>query len=244
MSAQIRTTTARLLAAGLLGVLSLAAGHVQTALARPAHSASHAAKKKKPKREVLVHCASVSVTCHADSHNKGSAGPRGPAGAAGSPGAPGAAGHGIADRIRSSAPVTASDSSPVSVGFTQPTFAQQAEQDERLLGLVTVTNPSGDCESGKTNTGTLEGEVLLDGKPAGLIEAGGSPYSPGSTETVPILWTSNPLEIELVSEVGVLPISSSAQTHILTAEVGDDCNASGAGHFTVDSIAIDVLTAN
>jgi hypothetical protein len=238
----MRTTTARLLTAALLGALSLAAGPVQAALARPAHGASHG--KGKSKRQVLVHCASVTVTCHPDSHHKGPAGPAGPAGAPGSPGAPGTAGQGIAYRIRSTAPVASSDGSLTSVGLSTPTFAQQANQDERLLGLVTVTNPSGNCESGKTNEGTLEGEVLLDGKLAGLIEAGGSTYSPGSNETIPILWASDPLQFELASEVGTLPVSSSAQTHILTVEVGDDCNASGAGHFTVDSIAIDVLTAS
>jgi hypothetical protein len=215
----------------------------QAALAHPAHSATHSKKKKgKPKREVLVHCASVTVTCKANPHNQG---PAGPPGAAGTPGAPGAAGYGVLARLRLSAPVTSTTAAPAVLGLSPATFTQEAGQDEHLLGVLTVTAPTGECQSGKAHTGTLEGEVLIDGQVVGLLFGGtGTTYTPGSVLTAAIAWTNGSKSFELASEVGVLPIASTTQTHTLIAEVQDDCDASGASHFTVDNLAIDVLGAS
>ena len=242
MSAPRTLTIARLLAAMPLALLALAAGPGQAALAQPAHSAVHGkSKKHKKKSTVLVHCASVSITCRANSHERGPAGPTGPTGA---PGAPGTPGHGNADRLRWEGSIASSDGAPMSIPLTQSSFAQAAGQDERLLGLVTITDPAGECKSGEKDAGTLEGAVLLDGKPAGLFEGGGSPYAPGETLTMPIAWTDGLPSAELATVVGVLPVTAVAQTHVLTIEVADDCNAGGASHFTVDSFALDVLTAS
>jgi hypothetical protein len=240
MTAHSKTTIGRAVGATLLGPVVLLLCSGQTAFANQAHRAAHAKKKKKPP-VVLVHCASVTVNCKTDPHNRGPAGPTGPAGA---PGAPGTAGQGIADRIRWSGAILSSNGAPAGIPLSSPSFAQAAGEDERLLGLVTVTMPEKECESGKVHSGELDAIVTLDGAPAGIILAGGSPYSPGSVTTVPIIWTSSDLAEEFATEIGTLPITSSAQTHTLAIQLKDPCNASGATHFTVDSVAIDVLRTN
>jgi hypothetical protein len=239
MTAHSKITIRQALAAVLLGLLALTLACGQTALASPAHAA-HAKKKKKPS-QVLVHCASVTITCKPDAHNRGPTGPTGPAG---TPGAPGVAGHGVADRIRWSGAVASSDGTPVIVPLASPSFAQEAGEDERLLGIATVTAPTGECESGKPDSGELEGIVTLDGTDFGVITEGGSTYALGSKVTLPIIWTSSVFGEELATDIGVLPIVSSAETHTFAIALTDDCNASGTTHFVLDSVAIDVLRSN
>jgi hypothetical protein len=239
MTAHSKITIGQALAAVLLGLLALALACGQTALASPAHAA-HAKKKKKPS-QVLVHCASVTITCKPHTHNVGPTGPTGPTGA---PGAPGTAGHGIADRIRWSGAIASSDSTPAIVPLASPSFAQEAGEDERLLGLATITAPTGECESGKTNEGELEGIVTLDGSEYGIITEGSSTYAPGSKLTVPIIWTGNTFGEEIATDIGVLPIASSPETHTFAIGLTDDCNASSSTHFVLSSVAIDVLRSN
>ncbi len=239
MTAHSKITIGQALAAVLLGLLALTLACSQTALASHARAA-HAKKKRKPS-QVLVHCASVTITCKPDTHN---AGPTGPAGPAGAPGGPGAAGHGVADRIRWSGAVASSDGAPVAVPLASPSFAQEAGEDERVLGLATVTAPTGECESGKPDSGELEGIVTLDGAEFGVISDGGSTYSLGSKLTLPIIWTDGLLGEELATAIGVLPIATSAKTHTLAIALTDDCDASGTTHFVLNSVAIDVLRSN
>jgi hypothetical protein len=243
MRAQMRTTIARLGAATLVGALSLAAAPGPSALAGTARGAGHSKQhKRKAKPQVLVHCAAVTITCKPNAHDRGPTGPTGPAGGAGTPGA---GGHGVAYRLRSAGAVTSADGTPTAIGLSPASFNQEAGQDERLLGLVSVTMPAGECKTGEKDAGTLSGKVTVDGKEVGIIEAGGSPYSPGSAQTVPILWTGGLAEaIELAADTGVLPIAATAQTHTLAIAVQDDCDVSGAAHFTVNSVAIDVLSAH
>jgi hypothetical protein len=240
MTAHSKITIGRMLAGIALGLLALALACGQTALASPAHAA-HAKQKKKPSRQVLVHCASVTVTCTADAHNRG---PTGPQGATGKQGPAGTAGHGVADRIRWSGTIASSDGVPAVVPLAAPSFGQEAGEDERVLGLATVTAPTGECESGKAHEGELEGIVTLDGAPFGIITLGSGSYAPGSQVTVPIVWTGIGLTEELVTDIGVLPVTSSAQTHTLAIALGDDCNASSTTHFVLSSVAIDVLRSN
>jgi hypothetical protein len=240
MTAHSKITIGRTLAGMALGLLALALACGQTALASPAHAA-HAKQKKKPSRQVLVHCASVTITCKPDPHNQG---PAGPTGSTGQSGPTGTTGHGVADRIRWTGEVLSSDgATSATVPLASPSFGQEAGEDERLLGLATVTAPRGECESGKPHEGELEGLVTLDGAPFGIITEGSS-YEPGSKLTLPILWTGSSLEEELVTVVGVLPVVSSPQTNTLAIALHDDCNASSTTHFVLSSVAIDVLRSN
>jgi hypothetical protein len=239
MTAHSKITVGKALAAVLLGPLALTLACGQTALASPAHAA-HAKRKKKPS-QVLVHCASVTITCKPDAHNAGPTGPTGPAGA---PGAPGSTGHGIADRIRWSGAVTSADGTAVAVPLASPSFPQAAGEDERVLGLATVTAPIGECESGKPDTGELEGIVTLNGADFGVITEGSSTYALGSKVTLPIVWTNSILGDELATDIGPLPVVSSAVTNTFAITLSDDCNAGGTTHFVLDSVAIDVLRSN
>jgi hypothetical protein len=239
MTAHSKITIGQALVVMLLGLLALTLACGQTAFASPAHAA-HAKKKKKP-NQVLVHCASVRVTCKPDAHNAGPTGPTGPAGA---PGAPGTAGHGIADRIRWSGAVASADGTSVAVPLASPSFTQAAGEDERVLGLATVTAPTGECESGKPDSGELEGIVTLDGTEFGLITEGSGTYALGSKLTLPILWTSDIFGEELATEVGPLPVVSAAVTNTFAITLSDDCNASGTTHFVLNGVAIDVLRSN
>jgi hypothetical protein len=229
-------TIGRVALATVVGMLTLALGSVQVAAASSTHHALHA-KKKKGKANVLVHCASVTIKC------KTHAGTTGPAGATGASGPAGAPGNGVPDRLRWKGAVLSSTSTPTTIELSP--FEQAAGQDERLLGLATVTFPTGECEvsSKKENLGEFKGLVSLDGQVAGVIQVGAKEdsYSPGAPVTVPIVWTSAIEEIATIT--GLVPISATAQTHTLTVAAEDDCNASGATHFTVDSVAVDVLSA-
>jgi hypothetical protein len=232
-----KTKTVRY-AAGVLAALLLAA--VPAPALAGAHHPHPSRTKGKKKAPVLVRCASLTVTCHAHHGPQGPAGPPGPPGASGAAGLPG---ESIAARIRSTTAVETT-SGPTAVSLSAASFEHTEGQDERLLGEATVTFPPGKCSEGSTKDpeeGKLEGIVLLDEQLAGAFIASGVPYTPGATDTVPIVWLASGLGVAGIFQTYPLSSVEPTSSYSLKMMVGDDCKLAGATHFTVDSVAIDVL---
>jgi hypothetical protein len=105
-----------------------------------------------------------------------------------------------------------------------------------MIGLATVTFPGGACVKGEDH-GEAQAIFTLDGQPTGEFIVKSTSYTPSMVRTVPILWLSG---VEsLLNEKYVFPLETS-MGHTLTAEASDDCE--GSAQFTVDSVAIDVLS--
>ncbi len=228
-------------------VLAVAAAPAMAHSHRRPKSA-HVTKKTKKKAPVLVRCAGVTVTCHTHAGPAGPQGPVGVAGPQGAPGASGAAGQGIAYRIRSTGTVVSSNSKPTAIPLSPAAFQQPADSDERLLGTMTVRFPTGDCaENSKKETediGSFEADVTLDGEVVGIAVLEAEPYKPRSVHTIPIVWTGGVEDnYEDLGDTLSLPLEAPASQHLLAVEVGDDCSLSGASHFAVEGVAIDVLSA-
>jgi hypothetical protein len=141
-------------------------------------------------------------------------------------------------------------------------WMQEPSQSVQFLGEVTITAPSESTCSNK-ELFNIPGEqggsggvaVLLDGVEAGVANAKAT--AAPRTTTVGILWEGNsgyPINGGSTSTAVEPQIGPSRwlfetgkeRTRTFTAQVADNCGASpkgghGGGHFTIDSVAIDVI---
>jgi hypothetical protein len=181
----------------------------------------------------------------------GATGPAGPAGPAGPSGAP------IVDRIRTEAPA-------MTLGHfwtTAPTsgwyWAQSSQELQQLVGQISLTNPSyNTCSVHREGKGEEDAygtvHIELANSTAGpwVLAGWASGQTPdlapgGETRIYPIHWGGQEFESQ---ELDVLTLyePSSEVGHFIKAEVSDNCGeGQGAktGHFTVNSITIDVTGA-
>jgi hypothetical protein len=158
--------------------------------------------------------------------------------------------HAIVARARSVGPVASATEAAVADPLSGAVWTQHAEELEQILGRVTITSPSYRvCSTGPSGGSTAAHavvSVLLDGSDVGRAELGnrrevevqaGSPETETVTRT--LSWTpENDAPDYLLWEPG------KATSHTLTAQVRDDCGEGGGstgGHFTIDSVSIDVL---
>jgi hypothetical protein len=184
----------------------------------------------------------------------GATGPTGPAGGAtgaiGPAGATGAAGTSVVARVRSAGAVaTASTTTSVpswtSDPLTAATWSQGTEELDQLVGQVSLTTaPEATCEHTVSGSVGADVQVLLDGSPVADTSVASGPAE--ATETVPISWSHHAeFSFPAESRSALAAFEPLALTsHTLTAQVGDDCGANGGhggGHFTIQSISVDVL---
>jgi hypothetical protein len=128
--------------------------------------------------------------------------------------------------------------------LTGATWTQGSEELDQLVGQVILTTaPEGACHATSGSQGA-DVQVLLDGSP--VADTSVASGSAGATQTVPISWSrhsefSFPSESRSTLSLFEPPAPSS---HTLSARVADDCGADGGqggGHFTIQSISVDVL---
>jgi hypothetical protein len=211
-----------------------------------AHHAKRKKGKKKGGTQVIVHCASVGVSC------KGTPGPAGPQGPAGTPGAPGANGANVVLRARglTSTEVSAESSGCGSIicgagiAVSPDSWVEGPEEDDQLVGSATVTIPSeaacGAEESSKVVPDRVALIAEVDGKLEGITEVEGSTTE--TTVSAEIVFDLGVEALEAAQEgfgVGFFIGNGSNQTHVLTVQGEDDCKT--AVHATVSNLAIDVL---
>ena len=143
--------------------------------------------------------------------------------------------HAVIARARSTEAVAAVGPEPTPVPMTGATWTQHVEEDELFMGSVTFTAPeAAECQEGRA-AGSLE--IVVDGEPAGFGTLYSGPPGGGrTTRTSPIGW-----EVEGTHAQGLFE-PPKATSHTLTARIEDNCVAEGHGeHFTVQSVAVDVL---
>jgi hypothetical protein len=227
--------------------LALAPALAQARDGRHAPVAHHARKKGKKKGgpQVIVHCASIGVTC------KGTPGPAGPQGPAGTPGAPGVNGASVTLRARGGGVQLPGKSSSCgslicgeSIPVTPNVWTQGASEDNQFVDTATIQIPSevacGNEESSKLAPDEVILVVEIDGKIEGLTEVKGG--SGESTVVAPIVFDLGIESLEGASEgigPGFFLGSGTSQTHVMTV-LGEDYCATAA-HAKVTSLAIDVL---
>jgi hypothetical protein len=180
---------------------------------------------------------------------QGEAGATGEAGAAseggteGPPGEAGASGTTIVARVRSAAPqatpTAPEPSKKLAIAddpLTGATWTQGASEVDRLIGRATITEPPlSQCSD---NSGASDAfiELQLDGTRIGSTGIRNNGVNSESTMTRTFDWEGK----------GWLFEPGGNTSHTLTAKIGDDCGFEGGntgGHFTIDSIQIDVLGA-
>jgi Collagen triple helix repeat (20 copies) len=183
----------------------------------------------------------------------GAAGAPGPAGAPGTPGtsneqgSQGASGMTVLTRARSVSPaITTTTTETAGATVVDPlsgaSWTQQPEEIEQVIGYVTYDSPP------ETECSTGFGAVELY---LGDIHLGVAFFNRSEkTETVPIHWST---EFEPVRELIQNPPNETLWLHIpgaetprtVTAQVADTCGERGTsgGHFTIESIELDVLGA-
>lgn len=239
-----------LLAVALMGLI----GGPALAQAAGGHHgpvAHHSTKKKNKKKggaQVIVHCASVGVSCKG---RPGPAGPQGPAGTPGAPGTPGANGASIILRARGGGiqlPTESSSCGEIFCGGNIPLnpdiWTQGAGEDDQFVGTATVQIPSeAACGYEESSTKKPDRIILIasvDGKIEGLSELEGQTGE--TTATADIAFDLGIEALEGASEgigPGFLLGGEASQSHILTVEGEDACVTSS--HATISSLAIDVL---
>lgn len=176
----------------------------------------------------------------------GASGRLGPEGPEGLPGTEGASGTTVVARARSVASMKTTTApepnkeiaitvDPLSGG----TWTQGAGELNELVGQVTATEPPVAQCSDAGGAGSAVIEIKLDGDTAAFANARNEGVNTETTKAVEISWKASPAD--WLFEPG-------ADTpHTLTAKVGDDCGWGGGntgGHFTLESIKIDVLGAH
>jgi hypothetical protein len=167
----------------------------------------------------------------------------------GATGPTGASGTSVVARVRSAGAVaTASTtgSTPSWSGdpLTGATWTQGPDELDQLVGQVVLTTaPEATCHASSSAVGA-DVQILLDGTPVADTSVASAPAA--MSETIPISWSRH-------GEFSFSSVSSSSlslfeppalASHTLTAQVADDCGADGGqggGHFTIQSVRIDVL---
>jgi hypothetical protein len=173
----------------------------------------------------------------------GSTGPRGETGPAGEAGEAGESGTTVVARARSAAPLTtATTTNPAGEyaftpdPLTEATWTQDAGEVNELVGQVTEkVPPTSECtEAGGAVPAKGDVEVFLDGK----VVARAAPSSAATAKTVSA-------ELDFFETGGTFLFEPTVNTaHTFTAKIGDGCGingGAGGGHFTIESIKVDVL---
>jgi hypothetical protein len=147
--------------------------------------------------------------------------------------------HAIVARVRIGAPFqTVSEPEGGAVPLTGATWSQHGEELNQIIGQVTYTRPS---EATCQTNGTPIFKLWLSGvkQPAALGQLIDSEAEGASaTQTRWIYWYGDfGYGFELLFEPGKNIIRT------ITARAGDECNLGQhtGGHFTIDSISVDVL---
>jgi hypothetical protein len=186
----------------------------------------------------------------------GTEGEAGTEGNAGSEGKVGPSGPGtVVARVRTLGPVATSTTDPqqspsfVNDPVSEGKWTQSASELDQLDGEVVATAPSRATCS--LNGGGQGGAayVLLDGNIVGLAIV---PVEKSARSEVhaPIQWgrgySASLFAFSLASRAADALLEPGADTpHTLSVEIADNCGADGlgnkGGHFTIDSVAIDVV---
>jgi hypothetical protein len=145
-------------------------------------------------------------------------------------------------RVRSPGPVeTVTEPSKTGEPLVGPTWKESTQEDQLLLGDVTVTHPpASNCTvnigAGKIATGSAHLHALLDGQTVSDVYA---PAEGPNPATIRIGFFSQ------IPDGAWLVAPSAPMNHSLIADVSDDCGvgpgASGGGHFTINSVSVDVV---
>ena len=171
----------------------------------------------------------------------GEAGTIGEEGTEGRGGEAGASGITIVARVRSAAPQatpTAPEASKklaiADDPLTGATWTQGASEVDRLIGRVTISEPPLSQCSNNGGASDAFVELQLDGTRIGGGGIRNNGVNSETTTTRTIDWEGK----------GWLFEPSGNTSHTLTAKISDDCGFEGGntgGHFTINSIEIDVL---
>jgi len=223
------TTVVRrpLVLVSLLVPLVLVAPVTAPAASKHRHSRGHKARRHRKRRRARtkVKCAATLVC---PSHPGAGGGPgingaNGAPGTNGTNGTNGANGSSMATRARSAGPITTAPCSGTCPDQNDPlnnnTWTQQANEADHFVAWTNITAPS-------TCSGSGEVQIYLDGAVLSTRFV-----SPGAgTQTYQFFF----------SNTADLPETGTASAHTLTAKASDTCTGGSDGHFTINSVAIDV----
>jgi hypothetical protein len=158
-------------------------------------------------------------------------------------GSEGPAGSVVVDRIRLATPIsTVTSEQSVTVPLANASWPQAADEDQQLIGKVVATTPSWE-ECTFTGYRTAPLTLEIDGKVASQFAF--EPETATSAAHIP--WQSGQDEgyVEKggdwanVERARWLEAPSATTTHTLTLKASDQCTK--GGHFTIDSVSIDVI---
>jgi len=154
-------------------------------------------------------------------------------GAEGKPGPPGANGTAVVARIRSTEAVTTTtEPSTITIPATGGSWNQQAEEINQFVLRTNVSAPrEAECTEQSYPAGAWL-EIILDGESIGALYIDGSGVTPQ-----PLTEVLTSLSLPTLFEPG------KAVTHNLILKAYDACGSlggHGGGHFTINSVAIDV----
>jgi hypothetical protein len=129
------------------------------------------------------------------------------------------------------------------VTLSGATWTQHAEEINELIGVQVVTTPPrAECGESSTTPGHGSIDYRID------VEGGvgfSSTFGPGeASSALPIKWIGAPATEHGASQSELLFEPAKTVTHTLHAFAQDTCGENGGGsggHFTIDSISIDVL---
>jgi hypothetical protein len=176
----------------------------------------------------------------------GATGTTGATGATGPVGATGSAGTSVVARVRSVAAVTTVSTTPgASDALTGAGWTQGSEELDQLVGQVSIKTPTATTCQATAGSDGADVQVLLDGSPVADTFLASTPAE--TTQTIPINW-SHQAEFSPATEIrpSLWLFEPPAPTpHTLAVQAADDCAANGGagGHFTIESVSVDVLGA-
>jgi hypothetical protein len=194
---------------------------------------------------------------------QGATGSEGKAGATGEPGPegqPGASGTTVVARTRIAAAAASVTTEGLgeNVGLTGGSWTQHAQELDQLVGEVEMTvPPDATCTENHQSEnfpGRATVHLLLNGRLVG-VAASTAPRGPNNTDVVPIQWSNGSPAVGGSHLLEFFEVRSSAlpvwepdadTSRTLTGAAADNCGddgGSGGGHFTIDSIKVDVLGA-
>jgi hypothetical protein len=215
---------------------------------------------------------SVLKELHGHAGPRGDTGPTGAPGATGSEGKAGAdgiagpegpigeSGTTVDARVRIAAATASATTEGLggNVALTGGSWTQGAQELDQLVGEVEMTvPPEATCTETHQNEsfpGRATVHLLLDGTLVG-VAASTPPRGPNNTDLVPIQWSNGSPAVGGSHLLEFFEVRSSAlpvwepgadTSRTLTAAAADNCGDDGGssgGHFTVDSIKVDVLGA-
>ncbi len=177
----------------------------------------------------------------------GASGVTGATGATGPSGPTGPAEMSVVARVRSSGAVSTVSTPPgTSDALTGASWTQGTEELDQLVGQASIRTPAaGTCQASAGSDGA-DVQVLLDGNP--VADTFLASPSAETTETIAVNW-SHQAEFSVATESRPslwLFEPLTATPHTLAVQAADDCTANGGsgGHFTIESVSVDVLGAH